>query len=70
MPKPVWKTWEVAEASREAARPVTQEHIRQLCKRGVVLATKPSRDWLILDEATRARLEEWLGGESPEHEDS
>lgn len=69
MSKPVWTTREVAEAAAEAGRPVTQEYIRQLCKRGVIPAAKPSRDWLILDEAARAWLEEWLAGANIEPED-
>lgn len=59
----IWTTREVAEAAAEAGRPVTQEYIRQLCKRGVIPAMKPSRDWLIADSHARAWLADWLGSD-------
>ena len=58
----IWTTRELAEAAGEAGRPVTQEYIRQLCKRGVIPAMKPSRDWLIIDADARAWLARWLVG--------
>jgi uncharacterized membrane protein len=56
----IWTTRELAEAAEQAGKPVTQEYIRQLCKRGVIPAMKPSRDWLIMEADARAWLERWL----------
>jgi hypothetical protein len=58
--KTVWTTRELAEAATSSGKPVTQEYIRQLCKRGVISAMRPSRDWLITDEDAQAWLEGWL----------
>lgn len=68
--KTIWTTREMAEAAEEAGRPVTQEYIRQLCKRGAIPANKPSRDWLIMDADARAWLEDWLGEAGSETGDS
>ena len=62
MTKTLWTTRELAEAAAKAGKPVTQEYIRQLCKRGAILATRPSRDWIIADEDAQAWLEGWLIG--------
>ena len=56
----VWTTRELAEAAAEAGKPVTQEYIRQLCKRGVISAMRPSRDWIIADRDAQVWLESWL----------
>jgi excisionase family DNA binding protein len=59
MTRTVWTTRELAEAAAQAGKPVTQEYIRQLCKRGAIPATQPGRDWLIADEDAQAWLESW-----------
>jgi hypothetical protein len=59
--KTVWTTRELAEAAVNAGKPITQEYIRQLCKRGVISAQRPGRDWLIGDDDARFWLESWLG---------
>lgn len=56
----LWTTRDVARKARAGGRPVTQEYIRQLCKRGVLPAVKPSRDWFIQEADARAWLEAWL----------
>ena len=56
----MWTTRELAEAAASAGKPVTQEYIRQLCKRGVISAQRPGRDWLIGNEDARLWLESWL----------
>jgi hypothetical protein len=60
MTKTVWTTRELAEAAAIAGKPVTQEYIRQLCKRGAIPAMRPSRDWIIADEDAQAWMEGWL----------
>ena len=63
MTKGLWTTRELAEAAASAGKPVTQEYIRQLCKRGIIPAMRPSRDWIIVDEDARVWLEGWLVGD-------
>jgi hypothetical protein len=58
--KTVWTTRDLADAAANAGRPVTQEYIRQLCKRGAISAQRPGHDWLISDDDARFWLESWL----------
>ena len=55
----VWTTRQLAEAAAEGGRPVTQDYLGQLCKRGVIPAMRPSRDWLIQEADAREWLESW-----------
>ena len=65
--KTVWTTRELAEAAANAGKPITQEYIRQLCKRGVISAQRPGRDWLIGDDDARLWLESWIEKNQPQH---
>jgi len=56
----VWSTRDIAEKARAGGKPVTQEYVRQLCKRGIITAAKPSRDWLVQEKDARAWLKQWL----------
>ena len=56
----VWSTRDIAEKARAEGKPVTQEYVRQLCKRGIIPAVKPGRDWLVQEEDAQVWLEEWL----------
>jgi len=58
--KAQWTTRELADEARRRGKPITQERIRQLCKAGVIRATKPGHDWLISDWAAQRWLEKWL----------
>lgn len=60
MGRTVWTTRQIAEAASQRGRPVTAEYIRQLCKRGAIVAEKPSHDWLIPTWQAEKWLEDWL----------
>ena len=55
-----WTTRELADEATRRGRPITQERIRQLCKSGVIRATKPGHDWLIPNHVAMRWLERWL----------
>jgi excisionase family DNA binding protein len=55
-----WTTRELADEAGRRGRPVSQEHLRQLCAEGELRAEKPGRDWLIPDWAAQRWLNDWL----------
>ncbi len=55
-----WTLPQIVEEAKRRGRPVSKEHLRQLCVRGELKATKPGRDWLVPDWAAQDWLEKWL----------
>ena len=53
---------QIVEEAKRRGRPVSKEHLRQLCVRGELRATKPGRDWLVADRDAQEWLRRWLAG--------
>lgn len=58
--KAYYTTKELAELAARRGRPVTQEYIRQQCKRGDIKADQPGRDWLIPSREAFNWLDNWI----------